>query len=92
MREGPAESPERFGEQFDVKIGQIRDIQLAGLAPTQTLHRLDAFRRQGQYAPGINQEGPPLLRQGHLTPGTVQEEHANLLLQVVNLSGEGGLR
>jgi hypothetical protein len=36
-------------------LANSRDVQLAGFAPSQTLHRQDAFRRQGRNAPGINQ-------------------------------------
>ena len=89
--EGLAEGRERFGEQLEIKIGQIRDVQLAGFAPAQPLHRQDAFRRQGQNAPGINQERPPFLGQGHLALGAVQEAHPDLLLQIMDLAGERGL-
>src|SRR6266850_7893007 len=82
VREGLAEGPERFREQLEVKVGRIRDVQLAGFAPAETLYRLDTFRGQRQYASGINEEGPPFLGQGHLAFGTVQEPYADLPLQV----------
>src|SRR6266566_1117032 len=83
--ESLAEGPERFGEQLEIKIGRIGYVQLAGFAPAETLHRLDTFRSQRQYASGINEESPPFLRQGHLAFGTVQETNADLRLQVMDL-------
>src|SRR2546425_402914 len=80
--ESLAEGPERFGEQLEVKIGRIGDVQLAGFAPAETLHRLDTFRGQSQYASGVNEESPPFLGQGHLAFGTVQETDADLVLEV----------
>ena len=56
VREGPAEGPQRFREQPEVGIGQVCDVQLARLAPVEALHGQDAFRRQGQNAPGVRQE------------------------------------
>jgi len=90
--ESTAESPERFGEQLEVKIGRIGDVQLAGFAPAETLHSLDTFRGQRQYASGINQESPPFFGQGHLVFGTVQETNADLPLEVMDLSRKRGLR
>ena len=89
--EGLPEGRERFGQQLEIKIGQIRDVQLAGFAPAETLHRQDAFRRQGQNAPGIHQERAAFLGQGHLALGTVQEAHADLLFQIMDLARERGL-
>jgi hypothetical protein len=86
-----AEGRERLGEQLEVKIGQIRDVQLAGFTPAEALYSLDAFRCHGQNAPGIDEERPPFLRQGHLTLRAVQETDAELLLQVVDLARERGL-
>ena len=54
--EGLPEVPQRFGQQLEIQIRQIRDVQLAGFATAEALHRQDAFRRQGQNAPGIQQE------------------------------------
>src|SRR6266498_3647599 len=90
--EGLAEGPERFGEQLEVKIGRIRDVQLAGFASAETLHRLDTFRGQRQHVSGINEERPSFLGQGHLAFGTVQQTYPDLLLQVMYLARERRLR
>src|SRR6266404_9638552 len=44
VRKGLPKGLQRLGEQLEVKIGQIRDVQLAGLASAETLHRQDALR------------------------------------------------
>src|SRR6185503_11664963 len=90
--ESLAEGPERFGKELEVKIGRIGDVQLAGFASAETLHRLDTFRGQGQYASGIDEEGPSFLGQGHLAFGTVQETDADLLFQIMDLPRKRGLR
>ena len=89
--EGLPESRQRFGQQLEIKIGQIGDVQLAGFAAAETLHRQNAFGRQGQNAPGINQERAAFLGQGHLAFGTVQEAHTEFLLQIMDLARERGL-
>src|SRR4051794_41731864 len=56
VRESLTESGQGLGEQLEIKVGQVGDVQLARLAPAEALHTLDAFARQGEDAPGIHEE------------------------------------
>ena len=83
------EVADRFAEAVGVLDFYHASQHLWVLA--EALHRQDAFRRQGQDAPGIHQKRAPFLGQGHLALGTVQQAHADLLLEVMDLARERGL-
>src|SRR5690349_8399993 len=91
MGEGLAEGAQGFGEQLEIEIRRVGDIELAGFAATEALDREDALGGQSQNAAGIGQERTAFLGQRDSALGTLQQANADFLFQVVNLACKGGL-
>jgi|SRR5436190_16653209 len=92
MRTRHSEIRKRHGYQFEIEVGQIGDVQFAGVAFAKALNAVDAFSSLSQQAPGISEKGAPLGGQSHLIFLAIEKPHAKFFFEVMDLAGKRRLR